>query len=68
MAVVSRRSLSACTAKIRGGWIHLFPADYELVVTSKHRPEEIVDPTDVGCIHRRFCVISFPYKPTKSGD
>lgn len=56
------------TVEIRGSWIHLFPKDYELVVTSKYKPEEIVDYTELGCIRRRFCVISMPYKPTRDGD
>ena len=56
------------TVQVRGSWIHLFPRDYELVVTSRYRPEEIVDCTEIGCITRRFCVISLPYKPTRNGD
>lgn len=56
------------SVQVRGSWIHLFPKDYELVVTSKYKPEEIVDYTELGCIRRRFCVISMPYKPTRDGD
>ena len=54
--------------EIRRSWIHLFPKDYDLIVTSRYRPEEIVEHTEISRITRRFCVISFPYKPTKSGD
>ena len=54
--------------EVRRDWTYMYPDEYSVIVTSDYKPDDIVDPSYLAQIKRRFCVISFPYVPTDDGN
>lgn len=52
----------------RYGYVTLFPKDYSVIITSRYSPDILMERMDIPYIRRRFCIIQFPYSPTKSGN
>lgn len=57
-----------CWVEVRRSWMDMYPDEYSVIVTSDYKPDDIVDPSYLAQIKRRFCVISFPYVPTDDGN